>query len=132
LSPACSGLINDEAVSEKERVQSQEQRMDFDDAINCILCSSCYSACPVMAGNPSFLGPAAVVQAFRFNKDSRDRGFAERLRVLDQPDGVWPCQNHFECTRQCPRLIKITKRINQTKNLIKEYREERGEKVYDS
>lgn len=71
-------------------------------------------------------GPASLVQAFRFIKDSRDRGFEERLPVLDKPDGVWPCQNHFECTRQCPRLIKITKRINQTKNLIKEYRKKSG------
>lgn len=124
-------LINDEVISEKERIQSQEERMAFDDTINCILCSSCYSACPVMAENSSFLGPAAVVQAFRFNKDSRDRGFAERLPLLDRPDGVWPCQNHFECTRQCPRMIKITKRINQTKKLIKEYREESGDNVHD-
>lgn len=124
-------LINNEPVEEKERTQTQDQRMVFDDAINCILCSSCYSACPVMAETSSFLGPASVVQAFRFIKDSRDRGFAERLPVLDKPDGVWPCRNHFECTRQCPRSIKITKRINQTKNLIKEYREERGEEVHD-
>ncbi len=115
-------LINDDPVFEKERMQTQEERLLFEDTINCILCSSCYSACPVVAENPDFLGPAGVVQAFRFLNDSRDRGFDERLPVIDRPDGVWPCQNHFECTRQCPRSIKITKRINQTKNLIKEYR----------
>ena len=120
-------LINDEPVSGKERIQSQQERMQFDDSINCILCSSCYSACPVIGKSWEFLGPAAVVQAFRFLGDSRDRGFEKRLPVLDKPEGVWPCENHFECTRQCPRSILVTKRINQTKNMIKKYRNESRE-----
>lgn len=124
-------LINDEPPPEKERIQTHEDRMFFDDATNCILCAACYSACPVLAETPDFLGPAAVVQAFRFSGDSRDNGFEERLPVLDKPDGIWPCENHFECTRQCPRSILVTKRINQTKNMIKKYREEHGEKAYD-
>jgi len=111
-------LINDEPVPEKERIQSQEERMAFDDTTNCILCSACFSACPVVGENPNFLGPAAIAQAFRFLADSRDRGFKERLPVLDHPDGVWPCRNHFQCTRTCPRGIKITKRINETKSMI--------------
>jgi succinate dehydrogenase / fumarate reductase iron-sulfur subunit len=122
-------LINDEPVPEKERIQSREERMQFDDATNCILCSACLSACPVFKDNPDFIGPAAIVQAYRFIADSRDRGFDKRLPVLDDPAGVWPCMNHFECTRQCPRSIKVTKHINQTKNRIKQYREDRGEKV---
>ncbi|MFH2219832.1 MAG: succinate dehydrogenase iron-sulfur subunit [Pseudomonadota bacterium] len=116
-------LINNEPVSEGERLQSQEERMVFDDATNCILCSACFSACPVLEDRPDFLGPAAIVQAYRFLADSRDRGSEERLPVLDTPEGVWPCQNHFECTKACPRLIKITKRINQTKKMIQKYRE---------
>ena len=119
-------LINDEPVKEKERIQSQEERMQFDDSINCILCSSCYSACPVVGEGKGFLGPAAIVQAFRFISDTRDKGFSERVPVLDKPDGVWPCENHFECTKQCPRSILITKRINQTKNMIKKYHKEQG------
>jgi succinate dehydrogenase / fumarate reductase iron-sulfur subunit len=116
-------LINDEPVDQGERLQSQEARMAFDDATNCILCSACFSACPVPADRPGFLGPAAIVQAYRFLADSRDRGFEERLPMLDAPEGVWPCQNHFQCTRACPRLIKITRRINQTKKMIQKYRE---------
>lgn len=112
-------LINDEPVREKERLQSQKDRLVFDDTTNCILCSSCYSACPVLTENRRFLGPAAVSQAYRFLADTRDRGFEERLSVLDDADGVWPCENHFECTRVCPRSILITKRINQTKQMIK-------------
>ena len=114
-------LINEEPVVEKERHQSQEERMQFDDTTNCILCASCYSACPVLSENDRFLGPAAIAQAYRFNADTRDQGFDERLPVLDDKDGVWPCQNHFKCTKSCPRGILITKRINQTKRMIEKH-----------
>ena len=116
-------LINDDPVEQKERIQSPAERGAFDDATNCILCSACYSACPVMETNPEFLGPAAIIQAARFLDDNRDQGFEPRLPVLDAPDGVWPCENHFECTRVCPREIKITRLINQTKRKIQKYRE---------
>ena len=120
-------LINDEPVLEKERLQSQEERMVFDDTTNCILCSACFSACPVPEENPDFLGPAAIAQAYRFLADSRDRGFEARLSSLDSPAGIWPCQNHFQCTKACPRWIKITKRINQTKKMIQKHHESQDE-----
>ena len=116
-------LINDEPVAENERIQSPEERKAFDDPTNCILCSACFSACPIPQENPRFLGPAAIAQAARFNKDTRDKGFEERLSVLNAPDGVWPCQNHFECTKACPRGIKVTKLINETKRKITAHQE---------
>lgn len=124
-------LINTDPVPEKERLQSPEDRMKFDDTTNCILCASCYSACPIPGEKPEFSGPAALSQAYRFLKDSRDKGLEDRLPELDRPDGVWSCQNHFNCTRSCPRSIKITKRINQTKKIIKNYRDTRGESIND-
>jgi len=124
-------LINDEPVPEKERLQSPEQRQAFDDATNCILCASCYSACPIPRDNTDFLGPAALAQGYRFIADSRDNGFEDRLPQLDHPDGSWACKNHFECTKACPRQIKITKRINQTKQMIKVHRESKGEPIND-
>ena len=81
--------------------------------------------------NPKFIGPAAIVQAARWVFDSRDKGLEDRLEILDQPDGVWACENHFECTRACPREIKVTKLINFTKRAITTYRDERGEVVND-
>ena len=113
-------LLNDEPVVEKERIQSPEERLQFDDVTNCILCAACYSACPIPEESPTFIGPAAIAQAFRFMADSRDKGTDERLPVLDTEDGVWLCDNHFKCTQACPRSILITKRINQTKRMIKE------------
>lgn len=124
-------LINNEPIDEKERLQSPEQRQAFDDATNCILCASCYSACPIPQNNKDFLGPAALAQGYRFIADSRDSGFKDRLPQLDNPDGVWACKNHFECTKACPRQIKITKRINQTKRMIKDHREISGESIND-
>ena len=118
-------LINEQGVEEKERVQSPEERAAFDDPTKCILCASCYSACPILDGkNTAFVGPAALAQAARFIFDSRDLGFAERLDVLDHPDGVWACENHFQCTRVCPRGIKITKNINLSKRRITKAKEE--------
>lgn len=115
-------LINDEPVEGGERLQSQQERLVFDDTTNCILCAACYSACPVLEVKPGFVGPAAIAQAYRFLADSRDRARDERLELLDNKTGVWPCQNHFKCTQACPRSILITKRINETKNLIKKHR----------
>ena len=112
-----------------EYIQSPEERSLFDEATKCINCSACYSACPVLDKNPDFIGPAAIVQAARFIYDSRDKGLEERIDILDQPNGVWPCESHFECTRVCPREIKITKLINLTKREIKKYREARGEQT---
>jgi len=118
-------LINDQPVAEKERVQSPQERAVFDDPTKCILCASCYSACPILDGkSTAFFGPAAAAQAARFIFDSRDRGFDERLGVLDHPDGVWACENHFQCTRVCPRGIKITKNINLSKRRITKAKEE--------
>jgi succinate dehydrogenase / fumarate reductase iron-sulfur subunit len=116
-------FINDEPVAERERVQSQKERETFDDATKCILCAACFSACPVLDENDGFIGPASIVQAARFVFDSRDQGFDARLPVLDQPNGVWSCENHFECTRVCPREIKVTKNINLTKREITKHKE---------
>lgn len=111
-------LINDEVPEKEERLQSQNERMVFDDTTNCILCASCYSACPVLAEKRDFLGPAALAQAFRFLADSRDLGMEKRLELLDVAHGAQLCDNHFKCTECCPRSIAITRRINQTKDIL--------------
>jgi succinate dehydrogenase / fumarate reductase iron-sulfur subunit len=112
-----------------EFIQSQEEREAFDDATKCINCQACFSACPVLDKNPNFIGPAAIVNAARFVFDSRDAGLEPRLDILDTPNGVWPCENHFQCTKVCPRGIKVTKLINLTKREIKKYRDARGQQT---
>jgi len=112
-------ISEQEAPGGRERLQSPEQRLAFEDPTKCILCAACFSACPVLEEkNPRFIGPAAIANAARFVFDSRDTGLDARQAVLDSPDGVWGCENHFECTRVCPRGIKVTKNINLTKRRL--------------
>jgi succinate dehydrogenase / fumarate reductase, iron-sulfur subunit len=116
-------LINDTPLPGKERLQSPKERAAFDDATACILCGSCWSACPVFEKETGYIGPAALVQAARFLFDSRDQGLPARRAVLDDPRGAWACENHFDCTRVCPREIKVTKNINATKGALSRHKE---------
>ena len=117
-------FISDTLPAKGERTQSIEERAKYDDATKCILCAACYSSCPVIRGkNPDFIGPAAIVNAARFIFDGRDTGFKDRLPALDDPNGVWPCENHFNCTKVCPREIKVTKNINMSKKAITDFKE---------
>ena len=111
-------LIAPQPAPEKEREQSPQEMKKVDDVIRCILCACCTSACPVMGYNQNYMGPAALMWAFRNVFDSRDNQFIERLKQLDDKDGVWSCVNHFECTRVCPKDIPITKSINILKKEI--------------
>ena len=116
-------LVPTAEVEQHEHIQSPAERKQLDDPTKCILCAACYSACPIVRAGTAFLGPAAIVQAARFVFDSRDRGIEPRLDVLDRSDGVWPCESLLECTRVCPRGIKVTKNINLTKREIKRFKE---------
>jgi len=75
----------------------------FSECINCLLC---YSACPVLADAPDFLGPAAVALARRWDLDSRDDGAAVRAEALvENEHGIWPCIQDGSCTRVCPKGV---------------------------
>jgi len=102
-----------------EYTQSPEARNLIEEATKCINCGACYSACPVLTVKPNFIGPAALVTAARFCFDSRDKGLSGRLRILNHPDAVWSCENHFNCSRVCPRGIKVTRLINLLKRAVK-------------
>jgi succinate dehydrogenase / fumarate reductase iron-sulfur subunit len=112
-------LVRTETPPEKESPQSPEDHAKVEDVIRCILCACCTGACPVMEQNPDYVGPAALVWAYRYLYDSRDGEFTGRLETLNEPNSVWPCANHFECTRVCPKDIPITKSINFMKREIK-------------
>jgi len=125
-------LLPKETDHEREMIQSIKERDLFDDATKCIMCGSCYSACPVLDNNPDFIGPQAIIAAMRFVEDSRDQGLAPRLDILDRAmDGVWACENKFDCTKACPRDIKVTKLINKAKIKIKAYRKEMNQETHE-
>ncbi len=111
-------LVAEGAAPERERRQSPEQRVRFDDTTKCILCAACTSSCPSFWAQPSYVGPAAIVNAHRFVFDSRDEAGAERLEILADKDGVWRCRTIFNCTDACPRGIKITQAILEVSSAI--------------
>jgi succinate dehydrogenase / fumarate reductase iron-sulfur subunit len=106
------------APPEKERIQTPEERKKAAEAIRCILCACCTASCPVNWIREKYMGPAALLWAFRYIFESRDQEALERLKQIDYPDGAWGCVNHFECTRVCPKEIPITKSINRLKREI--------------
>ncbi|MBU2552591.1 MAG: succinate dehydrogenase iron-sulfur subunit [Proteobacteria bacterium] len=117
-------LLSHGPVPDRERPQSPEERKKIDEVIRCILCACCTGACPVSQGDPNYLGPAPLVQAFRRIFDSRDDETSARLAQMDAPDAAWGCVNHFECTRVCPKRIPITKSINFIKREIEKTRDQ--------
>ncbi len=113
-------LINDDEAPEKERIQSAEEQKVIEPALRCILCASCTSSCPISRANPNYLGPAALLRAFRYINDSRDTAAGGRLAQLDNDDGAWGCKTMWWCTDVCPKGIPVTKCIGQIKRAIKQ------------
>ncbi len=103
----------------KEQVQSIEQRSLFDDALKCILCACCVAACPVnLKEDPEFIGPEAILRAHRYIFDSRTPDAIERMRMLEKPHGIWSCKSYYQCTRVCPKKIRVTEALLRTKKKI--------------
>ena len=104
----------------RERIQSAAERDRFEDTTKCILCAACTSSCPSFWAQPSYVGPAAIVNAHRFIFDSRDDAAEERLEILADKDGVWRCRTIFNCTDACPQGIHITQAILEVSSRIVE------------
>jgi succinate dehydrogenase iron-sulfur subunit len=113
-------FVNDSEPPERERLQSPDERERYDDTTKCILCAACTTACPSFWAQPTFVGPAAIVNAHRFVFDSRDEAGDERLEVLSDEDGVWRCRTIFNCTDACPRGIHVTRAILEVSGAIVE------------
>ena len=115
-------LVNDSEPPERERLQSPDERARYDDTTKCILCAACTTACPSFWAQPTFVGPAAIVNAHRFVFDSRDEAADQRLEILSDEDGVWRCRTIFNCTDACPRGIHITRAILEVSGAVVERR----------
>jgi len=98
-----------------EYLQTPEQLDAYKQFSMCINCLLCYSACPIYGLEPSFIGPAAIALAQRYNMDSRDDGAAERLHILSEHDGIWQCTFVGECTKVCPKHVDPAGAIQQYK-----------------
>jgi succinate dehydrogenase / fumarate reductase iron-sulfur subunit len=112
-------LINEEPAPEKERVQSPEDRAKLDGLYECILCACCTSQCPSSWWNPDrFVGPAGLLQAYRFIVDSRDRAIEERLDDLNDPFRLFRCRTIMNCTEVCPRGLSPSRAIEKIRLMM--------------
>ncbi len=102
----------------KEFRQSPEDYDLIDDATKCILCGCCTSSCPSYWKNDSYLGPAALLKAWRFIGDTRDEAKSERIDAVNGNDGVWRCHTIFNCKEACPKDIDIPAALSQLKRAI--------------
>ena len=100
---------------EKEWIQSPKQRSKINDSTDCILCAACYSSCPSVWTGKKYLGPAAILQAYRFAADSRDGILRDRVEVLGSEDGLWRCHTIFNCTEACPKSLNPARFIESLK-----------------
>ena len=112
-------LINDTPTPAIERLQSPEDREKLDGLYECILCACCSTACPSFWWNPDkFIGPAGLLQAYRFLVDSRDTATQERLADLDDPFSVFRCRGIMNCVSVCPKGLNPTRAIGHIRQML--------------
>ena len=112
-------LINLDPEPENERLQSPQDRAELDGLWECILCGCCTTACPSFWWNPErFLGPAALLQGYRFIADSRDQATDERLDFLEDPYRLFRCHGIMSCVEVCPKGLNPTEAIGKIKTLL--------------
>jgi len=112
-------LQNDEPVPAIERLQSPEDRAKLDGLYECILCACCSTNCPSFWWNPDkFVGPAGLLQAYRFLADSRDAYTEERLSELEDPFSVFRCRGIMNCVAVCPKGLNPTKAIGHIRSML--------------
>jgi len=106
---------------DKERLQSPAERARLDGYYECILCFCCTSGCPSHWWNVDrFLGPAVLLQAWRWLTDSRDEAKGERLDILEDPFRLYRCHTILNCTRTCPKGLNPGKAIAEIKRMVAE------------
>ncbi|WP_444930077.1 succinate dehydrogenase iron-sulfur subunit [Microbulbifer sp. SSSA002] len=112
-------LQNDTPAPAIERLQSPEDREKLDGLYECILCACCSTSCPSFWWNPDkFIGPAGLLQAYRFLADSRDLATDERLSNLDDPFSVFRCHGIQNCVNVCPKGLNPTRAIGHIRNML--------------
>ena len=112
-------VINDTPPPEKERLQSPAEREELNGLYECILCACCSTACPSFWWNPDkFVGPAGLLQAYRFIADSRDQATNERLDNLNDPYRLFRCHTIMNCVDVCPKNLNPTLAIGKIKELL--------------
>lgn len=116
-------LKTDTPAPSRERLQSKEDRKKLDGLYECILCACCSTACPSYWWNSDrYLGPAILLQSYRWIVDSRDEATGERLDQLEDPFKLYRCHTIMNCTKTCPKGLNPAQAIAETKKLLVERR----------
>ena len=108
-------FINNSPAPVAERRQDPVQQEAIDDPAKCILCGCCTASCPSFWKNDGYLGPAALLKAWRFVADTRDEAAAERLDIVNGTNGLWRCHLIFNCMEACPKEIDIPAALSKLK-----------------
>lgn len=104
---------------DRERLQSKEERAKLDGLYECILCACCSTSCPSYWWNSNrYLGPAILLQAYRWIADSRDENTGERLDALEDPFRLYRCHTIMNCTNTCPKNLNPARAIAEIKKLL--------------
>jgi len=111
-------LIRKSPPPDKEYFQSPEDRKKLDGLYECIMCGCCSSSCPSYWADKKYLGPHAILRAYRYLADSRDEGMDERLRILDDKHGVWRCHTIYNCVEACPKELNPTEAVVKIRRLL--------------
>ena len=112
-------VVNDTPPPETERLQSPEDREELNGLYECILCACCSTACPSFWWNPDkFVGPAGLLQAYRFIADTRDQEINARLDNLEDPYRLFRCHSIMNCVDVCPKNLNPTRAIGKIKDLL--------------
>ncbi|MDX2128498.1 MAG: succinate dehydrogenase iron-sulfur subunit [Chloroherpetonaceae bacterium] len=108
-------LVNNDPAPEIERYQSAEDQEIIEESTKCILCGACSYSCPSTWSDEEYLGPAAMLKAYRFIFDTRDQAGDDRIKIIDNNKGLWKCYTIFNCVQACPKEIDITKHLSALK-----------------
>ena len=112
-------LKTDSPPPGRERLQTEEERKQLDGLWECVLCFCCSTSCPSYWWNSErFLGPAVLLQAYRWIVDSRDEHAGERLDQLEDPFRLYRCHTIMNCTKTCPKNLNPAKAIGEIKKLM--------------
>jgi len=112
-------LKADTPPPDRERLQSPEERAKLDGLYECILCFCCSTSCPSYWWNSDrYLGPAVLLQSYRWLVDSRDEAAGERLDDLEDPFRLYRCHTIMNCTNTCPKGLNPAKAIAKTKQMM--------------
>ena len=104
---------------DRERLQSKEDREKLDGLYECILCACCSTSCPSYWWNSDrYLGPAALLNAYRWIVDSRDEAAGDRLDDLEDPFRLYRCHTIMNCAKVCPKGLNPALAIAETKKLL--------------